>query len=79
MADLLNEVDGLKRMNNSLRAEINVTNDQNHVIRAVSGVIDETGQVFKKKIVQDRKYMDKMFDMKDNEYARIRVTYYNIE
>lgn len=73
VADLLKEVDTLKRMNNNIQARLQITDDQNQVTRAVAGVIEETSDVFKKKILHDRKYTETMLDMKDQEYRRLRV------
>ena len=73
VADLLSEVDGLKRMNNNILARLKICEDQNQVTRAVAGVIEETSGVFKKKLLHDKQYTDKMLDMKDEEYRRLKV------
>jgi len=73
VAELLSEVDAVRRMNINIQARLKVCEDQNQVTRAVAGVIDETSAVFKKKILHDRQYTTTMLDMKDEEYRRIRV------
>lgn len=75
MADLVAEIEQMKAMNVALKADLTAERDQRDLLTVQHNIVSDTGNNYKKRIMQDRIFMDEMLDLKDGDYKSLRVSY----
>ena len=75
---LLGQLDKLSEQNRMLQARLAIEQDEKEIVQTIGKLAQNTGEMFKKKILMDRELFNVIGEGQKEDYARLKTDYLNL-